>query len=222
MIRDFNIEWLEKRVFIPAWTFQTFAIVGPSGGATDTGGAQGAGAGNPVMTEIGTTGIVGGEIAAAGDKFATIWMPGDLDITKQLRARVWWTQTSTTATDTVDWLVTYTPLVAETTVLVDPVTALSTAITLADASSGVANTVQATSFGVINRNTVANTTDLISLGVEADGIGTFSANEVLFLGLELRYTPRKTAGPRRNVLGGRRLNTTYPLGVQLASTQEGL
>jgi hypothetical protein len=222
MIRDFNIEWLEQRVYIPAWNFQTFAIVGPSGGATDLGGANGAGAGAPVMTEIGATGITGGEIGANGDMFSTLWCPSDVDITKQIRARVWWTQTSTTTTDTIDWIVTYTPIIAETTVLVDPVTALSTAITLADASSGVAARVQATAFGVLNRNTLADTVDLLALRVEADAIGTFSANEPLFLGLELRYTPRRTAGPRRNILGGRRLVATRPLGVQLHASQEGL
>jgi hypothetical protein len=43
------------------------------------------------------------------------------------------------------------------------------------------------------------------------------------MGLEIRYTPRLTAGPRRNLLGGKRLTVTSPAGVQWASTtQEAL
>ena len=143
-------------------------------------------------------------------------------ITKQIRFRVIWTQSATTDTDTIDWIVLYTPIILETTVLIDPATALSTAITLADASSGVAAVLQGTAFGVINRNTLADTTEYLAVSVEADAIGTFTADEPFFVGLEMRYTPRRMAGPRRNILGGRRLSVTRPLGVQLASAQEGL
>jgi hypothetical protein len=38
----------------------------------------------------------------------------------------------------------------------------------------------------------------------------------------MRYTPRRMAGPRRNILGGRRTNTNRPLGTILATAQEGL
>lgn len=220
-IRDKNVEWLEKKVYLPAWAFQTFRTVGPSGGATDVGGIEGADTGAPVMTEIGSTGIVGLEIGAAGDMTATLWNPYEVDIGKQMRFRVAWTQTSVTATDTVDWIVTYLPVLAdESTTLVTPVTALSTAIPLGDASSGVAAVVQWSDFGILNRATLASTTEFIALRVEADAIGTFSANEVLFLGLEIRYTPRRTGGPERNIRPGRRLAVATPLGVTLAATQE--
>lgn len=221
MLRDFNIEWLEAKEFIDYSRFGV-VITPPSGGATDTGGSVGADTGAPVTQEVGTSGIVGWQVGAAGDMFATLWPAYEVDITKQIRFRVVWSQSSTTATDTIDWIVTYTPLILETTAIVTPVTALSTAITLADASSGVANVVQGSSFGIINRNTLASTVWGLALRVEADAIGTFSANEVTMLGLEVRYTPRRAAGPRRNILGGRRLNDTYPLGVQLNSVQEGL
>lgn len=210
MIRDFNIEWLVQRKVLLAQAFQTYVT------------GAGVAAGDPVFQEIGTTGISGIQIAAAGDMVATIWDPADVDIRKKMRFRVIYTQSSTTVTDTVDWIVTYTPLILEATVIIAPVTALSTAITLADASSGVANTIQASDWGTLNAATLADTVRLVSLNVEADGIGTYSANEVSMLGLEIEYTPRLTAGTRRNILGGRRLNETRPLGVQLATTgQEG-
>jgi hypothetical protein len=222
MIRDFNVEWLEKIEFIPYSQFG-MVITPASGGATDTGGTVGADTGAPVTLEVGTSGITGWAIGAAGDMFATVWPAFQVDISKQIRFRAIYSQSSSTATDSITWIVTYTPLNLETTAIVTPVTALSTAIPALDLSSGVANVVQASGFGVLNRNTLADTTSYLALRVEADAIGTYSADEVTLHGLEIRYTPRLTAGPRRNLLGGKRLTVTRPLGVQWASTvQEAL
>jgi hypothetical protein len=210
VIRDKNVEWLEKRVYIPAQAFQTYVT---GAGISD---------GDPVFTELSTFGIAGISIAAAGDAVAHAWMvPYDLDRSKQIRFRVWWTQTSTTATDTVDWIVTYQAVVEESTVLAAPATALSTVVPLADASSGTAHQMQATDFGIINKNTLGATVAFLNLKVEADAIGTFSIDEVKFMGLEVRYTPRRCAGPEKNLRGGRRLTTASPLGVTLHATQEG-
>ena len=222
MIKDKNVAWLEKKVYIPAWMFQTFRTIGPSGGATDLGGIDGTDVGAPVMTEIGASGITGLEIGAAGDMVATVWDPYEVDIRKALRFRVVWTQTSVTATDTIDWILTYLAInAAETTALVTPVTALTTPIPLGDASSGVAARVQWSDFGQVAGNTLVNTTELLAFRVEADAIGTFSANEPLFLGLEIRYTPRRCQGPERNLRGAHRLALTTPLGVTPHVTQEG-
>ncbi len=210
MIRDFNIEWLEVKKLILAQQFQTYVT------------GAGIAAGDPVFTEQNATGISAISVAAAGDTISTLLDLSEVDITKQVRFRVIWTQTSTTATDSVDWLVLYTPIVLGTTVLVDPATALDTVIPAGNLSSGVADVIQASGFGIINRNTIPNTAEYLAVHVEADAIGTFSADEVKIVGLEMRYTPRRTAGPRRNILGGRRLNIAYPGGVQLATAQEGL
>lgn len=209
MIRDKNVEWLERRELLLAQHFQTY-VTGAS--VSD---------GDPVFQEIGTTGITGIQIAAAGDAIATIWMPSNVDRSKQIRFRVWWSQSSVTATDTVDWLVTYTAVVEESTVLVNPATVLSTAVPLADASSGTANQIQMSDFGIITRNTLPATIAALALKVEADAIGTFLANEVSLLGLEIRYTPREMSGPEKNLRGGRRLATATPLGVALHAVQEG-
>ena len=217
MIRDHNIEYLEKRIYIPGSEFQTVVITPPSGGATDTGGSVGADTGAPVTQEIGTSGIVGWQVGAAGDMFAHFFMvPYDLDSQRQIRFRVWWTQSSTTATDSITWIVTYTAITAETTALVTPVTALDTAITALDLSSGVANVVQATDYGIIAAQTLGDSVDALALRVEADAIGTFSANEPSFLGLEITYTPRMTAG-NRALRTGRRLSTSLgtTLGTQV-------
>lgn len=217
MIRDFNIESLEKRVWIPSWTFQTWAKITP--GTND--GINGAGAGTPeTISEIGTSGIAVPRAGAAGDEWMHAWMaPWDLDIKKQIRFRVWWTSSSTDA-DTPLWKVFYSAL-AEDGAIIQPATALDTVIAT-DTALTTANSLQGTEIGVINRNTLADTVYFLNLTVEADNLGGASANELGFYGLEVRYTPRRTAGPRRNILGGRRLVTTRPLGVQLASAQEGL
>lgn len=210
MIRDFNIEWKEAKRLILAQQFQTFVT------------GAGIAAGDPVFTEQNATGISAISIAAADDAVATLIDLEEVDITKQMRFRVIQTQTSTTATDSADWIVTYTPIVLGTTVLIAPATALSTAIPAASLSPGVADVLFATSFGVLNRNTIPQTAEYLAVMVQAHAIGTYSADELKFVGLEVRYTPRRTAGPRRNILGGRRLNTSYPGGVQLATGQEGL
>jgi hypothetical protein len=223
MIRDYNIEWLEKRIFLPVESFG-YTDIADATDASENTSLIAAATGNPELEELSTFGLAVGDVAAAGDMWARFFMtPYDLDITKQIRFRVWWAQTAATATDSVTWIVTYQRVVAESTVLVDPITALSTAIPALDLSTGTANQLQATGFGIINRNTLADTNQFLNLKVEADDIGTFSASEVKFVGLEVRYTPRRTAGPRRNVLGGKRLVVTRPLGVQLVSPgQEGL
>jgi len=212
-IHDANIQWLEKRVWLPAQAFQTY-ITG-----------AGVAAGDPLFTEIGTSGITAGSVAAAADAWAHAWMtPYDLDIRKQMRFRVWWAQTSVTATDSISWVVTYQAVIEESTVIVSPATVLSTAIPLLDLSSGTAAQFQATGFGVINGAVLPDTTVFLNLNVAAPDIGTFSADEAKFVGLEVRYTPRRTfgaAGRHRNIWGGRRLLTDRPLGTLLHATQEG-
>jgi hypothetical protein len=222
MIRDKNVEWLEARLYIPVTHFTTFTDIVDATDASENTSIQGAAAGNPELEELSTFGIAVGSIAAAGDTFTHLMMvPYDLDRSKQIRFRVWWTQTSTTATDSVDWILTYQAITEESTVLAAPTTALNTVIPLGDLSSGTAFHAQATDFGIINKNTLAAATAMLGLQVEADAIGTFSADEVKFLGLEMRYTPRRCAGPEKNLRAGRRLATASPLGATLHATQEG-
>src|SRR3990172_1886257 len=220
MIRDYNIEHLEKRVWIGAQEFQTWA-----------GAIVGVGAGAPHLIEVSLFGFGGAPVPPADTVTHVMMTPYDLDRTKQVRFRVWWTQTSTTATDAATFILLYTSIVESDnvagtlttgTTLVDPATALDTVIPALDLSTGVAYQAQATGFGIINRNTFTDTSALLAISVELDAVTTFTDDEPVFLGLEMRYTPRITAGPRRNILGGRRLVAGYPLGVRLHATQEGL
>jgi hypothetical protein len=208
MIRDYNVEWLEEIEYLPAQVFQTYVT------------GAGIAAGVPVFQEIGTAGISGIQINQAADSIATFWHMGNhVDTSKQIRFRVWLSKIGTDA-DAETVTVLYKPVIAGTSTIVVPTTALSTAIP-AFTFAGVADVAEVTGFGIINRNTLASTTAGLLLDV-ASTMTNASADEISILGLEIRYTPRRTAGPRRNILGARRLNVTYPAGVQLASSQEGL
>lgn len=207
MLRDFNMEWNEAVEYIPARSFQSFV--------TDAGIAAGA----PVFQEIGSSGISGIQVNQASDAIATIWHMGNhVDITKQIRFRVLTSKNSTDA-DVETTAVTYTRLVAGTTVLIAPVTALTTAVP-ALTYGVVADVPTFSDFGIIAKNTLADTTFALALHV-ASTMTNASADEISILGLEIRYTPRRMVGVRRNLLGGRRILITRPLGVLLASQQEG-
>jgi len=205
MIRDKNMDWLERRVLLLAQDFQTYV--------TGVGVATGL----PVFQQIASSGITGIQINQASDAIATFWMPTDVDRSKQIRFRVWWSKNSTDA-DVETATVTYTPYVAGTTVIIDPATALSTAIP-AYTFGTTANVLEVTDFGILNKNTLLTTTAMLGLKV-ASTMTNASANEISIVGLEIRFTPREMFGPEKNTLGGRRLLTTDPLGVKLAATQE--
>lgn len=205
MLRDFNIEWLAKRVYYPAQTFQsqvTAAFIS---------------AGNPVFQEIGTLGLSGVQINEAGDA-VNCWgmIPYDLDIKKKVRVRVWLTSSGGADAETITVL--YTKLGAGDT-LIEPATALSTAIAAYTFTGG--GVLEKTDWGVINKSTFGADDFFWGFNI-ASTMTNASADEISLLGLEVEYTPRKTAGPRRNILGGRRLAAGYPLGVQLHASQEGL
>jgi hypothetical protein len=203
LIRDKNIDWLERRVLLLAQDFQTFI----TGAGVSTGA--------PVFQQIAASGITGIQVNQASDAIATLWMPSDIDRSKQIRFRVWWSKNSADA-DVETATVTYTAYVAGTTVIIDPATALSTAIP-AYTFGTTANVLEVTGFGVINKNTLLTTTAMLGLKV-ASTMTTASANEINIVGLEIRYTPRLMNGPEKNLVGGRRLAIAAPLGVTLATT----
>lgn len=208
MIRDFNVDWLEKRVWLPAQSAQSQIT-----GAFINDGAA-------VFQEIGSTlGLSGVQVNQANDAIAWLWkVPYDLDRSKQLRVRAWITKTGTDA-DAETITVTYSAL-GRLGVVVDPATALSTTIA-AFTFAGTANALEATAWGIISRNTLATTVEFLNWKL-ASTMTNASADEISLLGIELAYTPRRTAGPRKNILGGRRLAADNPLGVSLHATQEGL
>ena len=207
MIRDYNVDWLEKAVYMPMTTMQS-----------QVSGAF-IGDGTPVFAEISSFDYTGVLLAATGTGVNHIMrVPYDLDRGKQIRFRVWWTLNVTDADVETPTLV-YNQQAAGT-VGVDAATALNTPIP-AYTFNGTANAIEVTGFGVINKNVILATTEFLTLKLTLT-FNTASNSEVSFLGLEMRYTPRKMNGPERNLRGGRRLKVLSPLGVQLAtSTTDG-
>src|SRR6266851_7827049 len=126
-------------------------------------------------------------------------VPYDLDRTKAIRFRVWWTINVTDA-DVETPVLTYAAIKAGA-VIADAATALDTVIP-AYTFNGTANAAEVTGFGVIKKGTLIDTTEFLQLKI-ATTFNTASASEISYLGLEIRYTPRKTVGPRRNLIGGR-------------------
>jgi hypothetical protein len=208
LIRDFNIEWLEKSVYIPASTFQsqiTGAFIGD---------------GTPVFAEIAAADVTAPLLASTGTGLNHIMrIPYDVDRNHAIRFRVWWSNNTTDA-DVETPVLVYKAL-ANGGVVIDAATALDTVIP-ATTFAATADTVTASGFGVIKRGTLADTSEFLILKVTCT-FNTASNSELSIYGLEMRYTPRKTAGPRRNIVGGRRLDVTKPLGVIWQNTaQEGL
>lgn len=218
MIRDFNLEYLQKRIYIPVFNmsgvYQAVAagvLFRSQQSATSLAAAVAA-------SLVGKLGIAAQNDGASHQ----LMIPYDLDITKQLRFRVHFTQTAVSGT--VTWQILYLPLIgaisgtAGATVIAAPATALNTVI---PALSGtvVASDYRVSDFGIINRNVLPDTTLGMVLALTCTDAAPVAG--LGLIGLELLYTPRKMAGIRRNIQGGRRLTTSRPLGVQLVTGSQG-
>jgi hypothetical protein len=211
-IRDKNTEWLEKVVYMPMTTMQS-----------QVSGAF-IGDGTPVFAEISSFDYTGVLLAATGTGVNHIMrVPYDLDRSKAIRFRVWWTINVTDGDVETPTLV-YNAQSAGT-VGVDAATALDTPIP-AYTFNGTANALEVTGYGVIKKNTLvagnASTagTEFLTLKLTVT-FNTASNSEISLLGLEMRYTPRRTGGPEKNIRAGRRLVDGAPLSTVLNTTQEG-
>ena len=148
--------------------------------------------GAPQIAEVSTFGFGGVEIAAAGDSLTTLdlWLPPHFDPEQEIGVRVLWTTNgAVAASDAITWLVTYKQSdVGEA--LAAPATALDTVIASA---SPVTTTLllRRTARGIINANKFDYTArqGALAWNVEADVLTGFSADEVVFLALELDYVP---------------------------------
>jgi hypothetical protein len=218
MIRDKNVEWLEKRVFLPWSAFSGITRVVSVVDASADPALRSLISATAKAVEVGTaTGVGGLAIGAQNDGVVGYWVFYDLDIRKQVRFRAHFTATADSGT--VTWQVHYTPVQAGVTALGAPATALNTPIPAFTGLVATDNVWYVSDFGVINRNTLAATTEALLLRVRCTDATPVTG--LTFLGLEVRYTPRKMAGPERNLRGARRLDVSQPLGIKLASTQEG-
>jgi hypothetical protein len=179
MIRDRNISWNRKRVFLPF--FNMLGVLADASIAT----------GAPVISATGatTSGIASMKIHDAGDEIYTFWpIPSDLDISEPLRFRIWFTHSSTSA-DTPSWEVSYKGL-GDGDVMNDAKTDPDEEVAFAaTAVSTTAYALEVLDWEESVSDTKIDSTDHALLIVtECIGLGSASADEIEGYGLEIEYT----------------------------------
>lgn len=190
--RDAPFWWRPGRIYVPVWQFSGLIYE-----ATGAAGIKSAGAGTPsatnkVITEIGTTGITGLLLEAAGDSVMhAMALPADYDIAWPMYVSIHWSSGSSTTADTITWLVQYTPIVLNTTVIIDPATALDKVVPQDTVPVASANVWCRTDEGRINGGKLADNVEAMLFEVEMDAFAAGLTEAKHLLGLELRYTPKR-------------------------------
>ncbi len=192
MIRDRNIEWARQRMYIPVWQFQSWLL---AEGTPNT--FKGMDAGDPTFAEVSTLGYKGMSIAAQADAAShIIEFPSFWDITKEIGVRVRWAVNGAVATsDAIVWTFVFDQAdVAEA--LVNPATALNTVIATQSPTVTTTLTNYRSPRGVINANVFDESAldGLLAFTVAAGTLTSFSADEVVLLGVTFDYYPRMTVG----------------------------
>jgi hypothetical protein len=181
MIDPAKLNLMRKRLFIPHSAMNGMGYAA----------AASLGPGDPVDAEIGSTGIGALLIDTSTDGVCHLMMvPDDLDRSQPIYVRVLWHCDGATLTDEVLWGFTYTALTPNTTVVIDPATALDTI--LVKDMAVVQNALLRTEAGVINANSIADAALYWAFKIiGTDSTGTPIANEeVSLFGVEFEYTPK--------------------------------
>ena len=185
-IRDRNIDWLRRKKIIPAVNFGFTGTV-----VSDV--LQPVGTGAPLITEISSFGFAGLGIGAAGDMgaYMDFEFPSLADPTEEIGVRCIWAPNGTVSTsDAILFAVQYDQVdIGE--VMVTAATTLDTAIAIQSPSATTTLLLHRTSRGIINADKFDFTARQggILWEINAPTLTNFSANEVVFLGLELDYIP---------------------------------
>lgn len=188
---DKGLEWRPGRIYIPAWNFSGLDYETTT--ATDIKSMSTGAANDTSIIEINTSGITALNFTANANALDTFMMlPYDMDIQKNIYFRIWWTANNTSGS--VTWDVLYKTYIPDTTVLGTAVsaTALTTAIG-SDSMAGVAFTVMRSPEGILAGGTLLETCEALQLGVVRTSVATITTAS--FLGLEIRYSPRRMRGP---------------------------
>lgn len=150
------------------------------------------GVGAPVQTELSTFGYAGLLMGAEGDMMNVLDhnLCSMLDPDESIGVSVLWTPVSAIAgTDILDWIVLYDQVdIGEAMIL--PATALDTVI-VNQTGATTALVLHKTARGIIDPGKMDWTAKqgALSFQVELNDWGTASADEIMFLGLQLDYVP---------------------------------
>lgn len=191
-ILDRNMGWKRMTRFIGMESFVGSQVTGSSTVL------DGLGTGAPVFSEISSFGYAGinmeaGDMIACAD-FTTLAIA---DVTQPIGVRVRWTGEATpAATDDVTWVVLH-DLADQGEAIIEPATALNTAIPNHEPAHTTALAYNRTQRGVINGGTfdAEAKQGLLGWRIEADVVNGYGATEVHFLALEIDYYPALCVDP---------------------------
>lgn len=207
-VRDVNVDWLRKHVFVPAHrcaatpvlTALTLTEGTPNTLNTSTIVMKGIGVGSPILKDVNSLKVMGFELDAAGESVMDFLMlPFDMDPDFSLKFRVHFSGKSTTAADTYTWKGFYNNVLSAAAPA-DPATAFGTAFPATDVLSGTAYQIGRSSWGAIAASTWTRAQieagHIISLEFELDASDASlnSSEEAYFLGYEFSFIPLRTRG----------------------------
>ena len=150
-----------------------------------------AGAGNPSFGEIGSTGVTGLKMDAAGDMVGVVWpIPYDCDVKSPIEFAVIHSSDQATTTDTFTYKVEYTEHTLDSTALATGATALDTVIA-ADTNVAGVSALQQTPYGILDGGTLTSG-NILLLNVELDAVAGATAGSDIIAGyyLVIRYIRR--------------------------------
>lgn len=198
-MRDRHMGWKLKRLWIPESQFNLIGTAGADTGQSNGGPVRAVAGGGSELPVI--------QMGAAGDELALIMpIPWDLNRDKQVLARIRFIHASTD-TDNPDWLIKSKFLANQATVVDTDTSDDATGTFAAKACSATDESLERTAWVDLSWDDYIQTTDeMVQILVECNGLGSASANEIEFLGIELMYEIQAT----QNV-GGR---TAPALGQQ--------
>lgn len=179
-MRDFQMHLKTKRLWIPEAMFNLIGTAGADTGQSNGGPVRAVAAGG---SELPVT-----QMGAAGDEIVTIQpIPWDMDRDKKVLGRIWFIHSSTDA-DTPDWVVKSKFLANQATVVDTDTSEDKATAFAAKTCSTTVESLERTNWVDLDWDDYIISTDVaVQILVECNGLGSASANEIEFLGLELMY-----------------------------------
>ena len=183
MIKDKNVSWARKRLYIPAQAMAGSGTAATGPAHLHTGGVT--------LNEISTFGLAAARLEASSDVIVDARpLPVDFDIDYPMYLRIYWSTDSATTTDGVTLRIRYNAKTDGEVLTDGAVSTLDTAIT-EDTVAGQYY-LHKTAWGVINADTFADG-DLFIMEIMCTATDVTIASEYVFiLGYEMEYTPKRT------------------------------
>ena len=196
MINDDNLGWNARRLWIPAIMFAGFLESGGTLTSLGTGAAV-------FQEAVSAAEIAGIQAEAAGDEiYHAMPIPWDMDVTQPMRFRVWFNHSATGA-DTPIFKVLY-KFIAKQVAISDAGSSPDETVTFgAHTCSTTANSLEVTAWAESDSHSYFRSGDFgLLLCLEADNLGSASANEITILGMEIQYTVKALTNPYRKTTEG--------------------